>query len=234
MVDSGLDAILIKTATIGLNQNDIGKSILQLYSKLCQSEKLYGCNPCGEGGEYETFTLDAPIYKKRIVMFVFVVMVIFSDDAQIICHSYDRDAPVYLYVPQKWHLEEKEQQEIEIEESPCVVHPEGKAELEGVVGDNPLWDYLTLDSLSSRGFEDVRNFSPQEVTSEDVRNSSQGSVIEDVRNSSSQEVTSDDVRNSSSQKITSEDSSQVTSIEIVTNSTDFKSFFTDYTNPPLL
>lgn len=73
MVDSGIDAILIKTATIGLNQRDIGKSILQLYSKLCKSEEIYGCNPCGEGGEYETFTLDAPIYKKRIVMYLMII-----------------------------------------------------------------------------------------------------------------------------------------------------------------
>jgi diphthine-ammonia ligase len=28
----------------------------------------YGVNVCGEGGEYETFTLDCPLFKKRIVM----------------------------------------------------------------------------------------------------------------------------------------------------------------------
>ena len=68
MVENGIDAILIKTATIGLNKQDIGKSIIELHDKLCRSETLYGCNPCGEGGEYETFTLDSPLYKKRIVM----------------------------------------------------------------------------------------------------------------------------------------------------------------------
>ena len=75
MVNSGIDAILIKTATIGLNKIDIGKSIIQLHSKLIKSESLYGCNPCGEGGEYETFTLDAPLYKKRIVMY-FIKMIV--------------------------------------------------------------------------------------------------------------------------------------------------------------
>ena len=76
MVNSGIDAILIKTATIGLNKIDIGKSIIQLHSKLIKSESLYGCNPCGEGGEYETFTLDAPLYKKRIVMYFLKMMMI--------------------------------------------------------------------------------------------------------------------------------------------------------------
>ncbi len=28
--------------------------------------RRYGVNVCGEGGEYETFTLDCPLYKKRI------------------------------------------------------------------------------------------------------------------------------------------------------------------------
>ena len=32
--------------------------------------KKFGLNICGEGGEYETFTLDCPLFKKRIVMYV--------------------------------------------------------------------------------------------------------------------------------------------------------------------
>ena len=46
---------------------------LPLISKK-QNEK-YGLNVCGEGGEYETLTLDCPIFKKKIV--VWVVMVSF-------------------------------------------------------------------------------------------------------------------------------------------------------------
>ena len=26
----------------------------------------FGLNVCGEGGEYETFTLDCPLFKKRL------------------------------------------------------------------------------------------------------------------------------------------------------------------------
>ena len=33
-----------------------------------QLHRKYGIHVCGEGGEYETFTLDCPLFKKRIVM----------------------------------------------------------------------------------------------------------------------------------------------------------------------
>jgi diphthine-ammonia ligase len=32
-----------------------------------QSQR-FGLNVCGEGGEYETFTLDCPLFKKKIVV----------------------------------------------------------------------------------------------------------------------------------------------------------------------
>lgn len=31
---------------------------------------MFGLNVCGEGGEYETLTLDCPLFKKAIVMWV--------------------------------------------------------------------------------------------------------------------------------------------------------------------
>lgn len=44
----------------------------------------YGMNICGEGGEYETFTLDCPLFKKRIVIV----------DSQIVVSSSDPVCPV--------------------------------------------------------------------------------------------------------------------------------------------
>ena len=35
---------------------------------LLLQEERYNLNVCGEGGEYETFTLDCPLFKKEIVM----------------------------------------------------------------------------------------------------------------------------------------------------------------------
>ena len=29
---------------------------------------MYGAHVCGEGGEYESFTVDSPLFKKRIVL----------------------------------------------------------------------------------------------------------------------------------------------------------------------
>ena len=58
----------------------------------------YGVNVCGEGGEYESITLDCRIYKKKIVI----------DNYDIICHSKDIFSPVYYTVIKKYHLENKE------------------------------------------------------------------------------------------------------------------------------
>ena len=44
----------------------------QFCMSVSQQEK-YGLNVCGEGGEYETFTLDCPLFNKRIVMYVLLV-----------------------------------------------------------------------------------------------------------------------------------------------------------------
>lgn len=33
-----------------------------------QLSQKYGVHVCGEGGEYETFTLDCPLFKRKIVM----------------------------------------------------------------------------------------------------------------------------------------------------------------------
>lgn len=39
-----------------------------LYCCNVQLSQKYGVHVCGEGGEYETFTLDCPLFKKKIVM----------------------------------------------------------------------------------------------------------------------------------------------------------------------
>lgn len=31
---------------------------------------MYGAHVCGEGGEYESFTLDLPLFKHRIILYV--------------------------------------------------------------------------------------------------------------------------------------------------------------------
>lgn len=71
MVDSGLHAILIKVACYGLNKTHLGKSLAEIQPLMTKLNDQYGVHCCGEGGEFESLTLDCPLYKKRIVMYVF-------------------------------------------------------------------------------------------------------------------------------------------------------------------
>uniref|UniRef100_A0A336M171 Diphthine--ammonia ligase n=1 Tax=Culicoides sonorensis TaxID=179676 RepID=A0A336M171_CULSO len=84
MIDCKIDAIIIKIAALGLMPNHLGKSIGDLKSHLCCMHEKYKLNVCGEGGEYETFTLDCPLFKKRIVV----------SDMQIVMSSADPICPV--------------------------------------------------------------------------------------------------------------------------------------------
>jgi diphthine-ammonia ligase len=70
MIDAGVEAVLIKVAALGLDpKRHLGKSIAELFPTLCQLNETFGIHICGEGGEYETFTLDCPLFKKRIRMY---------------------------------------------------------------------------------------------------------------------------------------------------------------------
>lgn len=61
---------VLQVAAIGLDPHKhLGKTIHQLQPHLRRLRDLYGCNVCGEGGEYETLTLDCPAFKfGRIVL----------------------------------------------------------------------------------------------------------------------------------------------------------------------
>ena len=97
MIEDGMNSILIKVCVIGLDKIDLMKSLKEMKEKLLKLKDKYGINVCGEGGEYETITLDCELYKKRIII----------DEYDIICHSKDIYSPVYYSVIKKWHLEDK-------------------------------------------------------------------------------------------------------------------------------
>ena len=99
MINDNMNSILIKVCVIGLDKIDLMKNLAEIKNKLMKLKKEYGINVCGEGGEYETITLDSPIYKKKIVI----------DEFEIICHSKDIYSPVYYTIIKKWHLENKNQ-----------------------------------------------------------------------------------------------------------------------------
>ncbi|CBQ69413.1 conserved hypothetical protein [Sporisorium reilianum SRZ2] len=66
MLEARLVSILIKVAGIGLDERDLGKTLGQMQGKLERLSAMYGAHVCGEGGEYETLTIDSPLFKQRI------------------------------------------------------------------------------------------------------------------------------------------------------------------------
>ena len=52
-----------------LDESFLGRKIdPQLIRKLIYYQLKYKINPAGEGGEYETLVLDAPLFKKELVI----------------------------------------------------------------------------------------------------------------------------------------------------------------------
>ncbi|KAK7061844.1 Diphthine--ammonia ligase [Favolaschia claudopus] len=68
MVEAGMESILIKVAGIGLTTKHLGNTLAQMQPTFIKLNNLYGAHICGEGGEYETLTLDCPMFKQRIVL----------------------------------------------------------------------------------------------------------------------------------------------------------------------
>ncbi|XP_004493205.1 diphthine--ammonia ligase isoform X2 [Cicer arietinum] len=100
MIANGIEAITVKVAAMGLvPAKHLGKEIAILNAYLHKLKESYGINVCGEGGEYETLTLDCPLFiNARIVL----------DEYQVVMHSSDSIAPVGILHPLAFHLENKE------------------------------------------------------------------------------------------------------------------------------
>ncbi|XP_035229010.1 diphthine--ammonia ligase-like [Stegodyphus dumicola] len=85
MIESGIHAIIIKVAALGLDpKKHLGMSLEDIRPHMIALNKKFGLNICGEGGEFETFTLDCPMFKQKLVV----------RDKEIIIHSNDAFAPV--------------------------------------------------------------------------------------------------------------------------------------------
>ncbi|NXU18568.1 DPH6 ligase, partial [Pardalotus punctatus] len=98
IISSNIQAIIIKVAAFGLDPDKhLGKTLVEMEPILLELSEKYGVHVCGEGGEYETFTLDCPLFKKKIVV----------DSAKVVVHSADAFAPVAYLRFLKLHLENK-------------------------------------------------------------------------------------------------------------------------------
>ncbi|KAG9015493.1 hypothetical protein FRB94_000098 [Tulasnella sp. JGI-2019a] len=100
MLDAELDAVIIKVAGIGLTPQHLGRHLSEMRSTLIKLNGLYGAHICGEGGEYETLTLDCSLFKSRIVL----------SEVQITIHSDSAFGSVAFLSIKKATLESKELQ----------------------------------------------------------------------------------------------------------------------------
>ena len=100
MLDCQLEIMLLKVASMGLDQRFVGKildhDILATFKVLSQK---WGINVAGEGGEYESLVLDCPLYKSKKISI---------DRFEIVLHSAaSKDAPVYYLKPLQISLIQK-------------------------------------------------------------------------------------------------------------------------------
>jgi diphthine-ammonia ligase len=97
MIKDGMNSLIIKTCTMGLEKGDLMKSIKELQPKLFELEKKYQVNVCGEGGEFESLTIDSPIYKKKINI----------KDYEVIQHTTDPFCPVFYVKIKNFEIVDK-------------------------------------------------------------------------------------------------------------------------------
>ncbi|MBI2185278.1 MAG: diphthine--ammonia ligase [Thaumarchaeota archaeon] len=69
VVDTGLDAVLIVVAALGLDERWLGVHLTRdKIEELTRASVKYGFNATGEGGDFESFVLDGPLYQKRLII----------------------------------------------------------------------------------------------------------------------------------------------------------------------
>jgi diphthine-ammonia ligase len=67
LIDLKFRVIFVGVSAFGLDKSWLGREInLEVLDKLVELNEKFQVSLVGEGGEYESFVLDAPIFKKRI------------------------------------------------------------------------------------------------------------------------------------------------------------------------
>ena len=79
----GINSIIVKVAAIGLKRVHLGKQLSTVRDHLENLKNKFGVHPAGEGGELESFVIDAPMFKKTILI----------EETETVTHSDDFDAP---------------------------------------------------------------------------------------------------------------------------------------------
>ncbi len=67
LIQKKFEVLVVGVAAKGLGENWLGRILdKKALSELIDLDKKIGLNTAGEGGEYETFVLDAPFFKKKL------------------------------------------------------------------------------------------------------------------------------------------------------------------------
>lgn len=68
-VEAGFEIIITAVAAEGFDESWLGRKLdADAIKNLEKLNKKFGVNPAGEGGEFESFVLDGPVFKRRIEM----------------------------------------------------------------------------------------------------------------------------------------------------------------------
>ena len=100
MVEKGMQAVLVKVASMGLDASFVGKTIAEVEGRLKEVGERWAVNECGEGGEYETMTLDCPLFRTHHIVI---------DDSEVVTEA-AAIAPVSLLRVKRWSLQAKAEQ----------------------------------------------------------------------------------------------------------------------------
>ena len=69
LINNNFKVIIVSVSSMGLNKNLLGRTLTsELYKTLKRLKKEFGLSIIGEGGEFETFVLDAPFFPKKLVI----------------------------------------------------------------------------------------------------------------------------------------------------------------------
>ncbi|KAF7456544.1 putative diphthine--ammonia ligase [Cryptosporidium felis] len=104
IIASGLRSTIVKVASFGLDSSYLGKFVSDCFNSfsVIQKNVCSDFHTCGEGGEYETSTLDGPpdLFKGKFISI---------EDSEDICLDSNPFAPVYVLRPTKFQIKEKEE-----------------------------------------------------------------------------------------------------------------------------
>jgi diphthine-ammonia ligase len=88
LINENFKIILSSVAADGLNKNWLGKIITHKeIDKLVKLNEKLGLNIAGEGGEYESFVLDAPFFKQKIEIIDYEIKEVSENEAYFIINE---------------------------------------------------------------------------------------------------------------------------------------------------